>query len=149
MKKNFNLLFSKVVSFVLIAAMALTLCSCGKADDAKITDSTVVSSSTGVKEIGNGQTKFMFNVYDQNGNKTSFEVHTDKKTVGEALTEVDLIKGTTGDYGLMVTEVNGIVADYNVDKTYWAFYVDGNYAEKGVDSTDVVDGSTYEFKVEK
>ena len=45
--------------------------------------------------------------------------------------------------------VNGITADYDVDQTYWAFYVDGEYAMTGVDATDIVEGSQYMFKVEK
>ena len=92
---------------------------------------------------------FTFEVVDKDGNMTTFDITTDKATVGEALLEEGLIKGEVGQYGLYVTEVNGIVADYNVDQTYWAFYVDGAYASSGVDTTDVVDGSTYSFKVEK
>ncbi|MBQ3011681.1 MAG: DUF4430 domain-containing protein, partial [Oscillospiraceae bacterium] len=85
----------------------------------------------------------------KDGNTETFNITTDKATVGEALLEEGLIAGEDGQYGLYVTEVNGIVADYNVDQTYWAFYVDGAYAASGVDTTDVTDGSTYSFKVEK
>ena len=48
-----------------------------------------------------------------------------------------------------VKEVNGIIADYDVDGTYWAFYIDGEYASAGVDSTEITEGSIYMFKVEK
>jgi hypothetical protein len=92
---------------------------------------------------------FTFEVVDQNGTMTSFDITTDKELVGEALLEEGLIVGEDGPYGLYVTEVNGIVADYNVNKTYWAFYIDGGYAASGVDMTEVVDGATYTFKVEK
>lgn len=101
------------------------------------------------KVLGEGQTKFMCNVVDSEGNETNFEIHTDKETVGEALLEVELIAGEEGDYGLYVKEVNGITADYDVDKTYWAFYIDGEYASTGVDSTKVEEGKTYTFKIEK
>lgn len=50
---------------------------------------------------------------------------------------------------LYVKTVNGITADYDTDQTYWAFYVNGEYASTGVDSTPVNEGDTYEFKVEK
>ena len=46
-------------------------------------------------------------------------------------------------------KVNGIVADFDVDKTYWAFYVDGEYATSGVDTTEIETGKEYSFKVEK
>ena len=153
MKKNLNKVFSTVISFVLIAAMALTFCSCGKTEDASITNSdpVVVSEETAsaVKTLGEGATKFNFDVTDADGNKTQFIINTDEKTVGAALLGVDLIKGDESEYGLYVKEVNGITADYDVDGTYWAFFIDGEMANTGVDSTDVVDGATYEFKVSK
>ena len=37
----------------------------------------------------------------------------------------------------------------NKDQTWWGFYVDGVSASAGVDSTEIVSGSTYGFKVEK
>ncbi|MGN0245506.1 MAG: DUF4430 domain-containing protein [Lachnospiraceae bacterium] len=102
-----------------------------------------------VTVLGEGQTVFTFNVTDADGNETNFEIHTDKETVGEALLELDLIAGEDSEYGLYVKTVNGITADYDKDQTYWAFYVNGEYAQTGVDSTNVTAGDTYSFKVEK
>lgn len=45
--------------------------------------------------------------------------------------------------------VNGIIADYDVDKTYWAFYINGEYAMSGVDTTKIEEGAAYSLKVEK
>ena len=73
----------------------------------------------------------------------TFTVNTDKTTVGDALLEHNLIEGEEGAYGLYVKKVNGIVADYDVDQTYWGFYIDGEYAMTGVDSTDITAGATY------
>ena len=36
-----------------------------------------------------------------------------------------------------------------MDQTYWAFYVDGEYAMSGVDTTIIEEGKAYAFKVEK
>jgi len=99
--------------------------------------------------VGEGAVAFTFEVVDGEGNTTFFTVNTDKATVGEALLDNGLVEGEDSDYGLYVKTVNGITADYDVDQTYWAFYIDGEYAMTGVDSTDVVAGSTYSFKVEK
>lgn len=134
-----NKLFASVLCMVLIVAMALSMTACSNtaSDDAN---------------AGQGQTvekSFTFEVVDKDGNTETFDITTDKTTVGAALFEEGLIVGEDGPYGLYVTEVNGIVADYNVDQTYWAFYVDGEYASSGVDKTNVTDGSTYSFKVEK
>lgn len=101
-----------------------------------------------VTVVGEGETSFFFNVTDKDGNETKFEVHTDKTTVGEALLDVDLIAGDDSEYGLYVKTVNGITADYDTDGVYWAFYIDGEYASTGVDSTDITEGSVYSFKVE-
>ena len=83
------------------------------------------------------------------GQKTFFVIKTDKEIVGEALLDLKLIEGEAGPYGLYVKKVNGIVADYDKDKTYWGFYVDGEYAMTGVDMTKIEEGKTYSFKVSK
>ena len=70
-------------------------------------------------------------------------------TVGDALLDLGLIEGDEGDFGLYVKKVCGIEAVYEKDKTYWAFYVNGEYAMSGVDTTDVEAGAEYAFKVEK
>ena len=44
--------------------------------------------------------------------------------------------------------VNGITADYDTDGVYWAFYVNGEYASTGVDSTPITQGDAYSLKVE-
>lgn len=137
-----NKLFASVLCMVLIVAMALSMTACTNnnvSDDA----------NAGQEQAQAAEQSFTFEVVDKDGNTETFAITTDKSTVGEALLEEGLIAGENGQYGLYVTEVNGIVADYNVDGTYWAFYVDGAYASSGVDTTDIVDGSTYSFKVEK
>ena len=153
---------------VLIAATALAVTGCSGKDDAASgsgssaaagSSTAQVNSSaaqpgsstaqTGGKVLGEGKTVFTFVVTDGDGNETAFEIHTDKATVGEALTELGLIAGEEGQYGLYVTEVNGVAADYDKDGVYWAFYVDGEYASAGVDATEVTAGAAYAFKLEK
>lgn len=102
-----------------------------------------------VTEVGEGKTRFTFTVTDKDGAETVFAVKTDKETVGDALVELGLIEGEESTYGLYVKKVNGITADYDTDKTYWAFYVNGEYATAGVDSTPVEANAVYSFKVEK
>jgi hypothetical protein len=85
---------------------------------------------------------------DKEGSETQFEIHTEKETVGEALVELGLIAGEESEYGLYVKTVNGITADYDKDGVYWAFYINGEYAQTGVDSTKIAEGESYSFKVE-
>lgn len=98
--------------------------------------------------LGEGNREFAFNVVDQEGNKTEFEIHTDKETVGEALTELGLIAGEESEYGLYVKTVNGMTADYDTDGKYWAFYINDEYAQTGVDATAITEGETYSFRIE-
>ena len=79
----------------------------------------------------------------------TFTINTDKKTVGEALVENDLIAGDEGAYGLYVKKVNGIVADYDVNQCYWAFYIDGEMASTGVDGAEIAEGVTYQLVYSK
>lgn len=76
----------------------------------------------------------------------TFTVRTDKETVGAALLEHELIAGEEGDFGLYVKTVNGITADYDVDHSYWAFYIDGEYAMTGVDGTAIDEEVTYRLE---
>ena len=78
-----------------------------------------------------------------NNQVVKFTIHTDKDTVGAALLEHDLIAGEDGAYGLYIKVVNGITADYDIDQSYWSFYVNGDYAMTGVDSTAIEEGAVY------
>ena len=156
----------------MMLAMALTVVGCGNktegtADTQKNTETAIVNTETTVETeavaetesvesteaqeivLGDGSVRFTFIVVDADGNETDFVINTDKETVGDALLEQNLIEGDDSEYGLYVKTVNGITADYDTDQTYWAFYVNGEYASTGVDSTPVNEGDTYEFKVEK
>ena len=79
----------------------------------------------------------------------TFTIHTDKETVGEALFEHDLISGDQGEFGLYIKAVNGITADYDIDQSYWAFYVNGEYAMSGVDMTTIDETAKYQLAYTK
>ena len=139
-----------ILCLALIAAIALTAFGCDTAENPETPDTTVEGAETVAPTVkGEGATVFYFNVVDKDGNETKFEIHTDKTIVGDALQELGLIEGEQGDYGLYVKKVNGITADYNVDGTYWAFYVGDDYGMTGVDLTEIQAGATYALKVSK
>lgn len=148
MKKTSSLkrILSLLLCIVLIAAMALTLGACA-ADNGKDNDKGQ-NEPPQVSQQVTQELSFKFIVVDADGNETEFDIKTDKETVGDALLAQNLIAGDESEYGLYVKTVNGITADYDVDGTYWAFYINGEYASTGVDSTPVEDGATYMFKVE-
>ena len=134
-RKCIKKFLSYMTSIMLVIAMVLSLAACGNGN--KEQPNTAVTKT------------FYFVVVDGEGNETKFEIQTDKTTVGEALLEEGLIAGEEGAYGLYVKTVNGITADYDVDKTYWAFYINGEMAMTGVDATKIEDGATYSFEVAK
>ena len=147
MKKNnvFKSL-SLILCIVLIAAMALLTIGCSETN---VTESP--SGGTIVKDgetIGEGSISFPLTIVDKEGVETTITVNTNATKVGEALTELGIISGEQDDYGLYIKEVNGITADYDVDATYWAFYIDGEYAVTGVDMTDITEGASYTLKIE-
>ena len=158
---NFKWL-SFILCVALIAAIALTAMGCDQAETPAVPSATnadtAATGDTGDTEApdtspltvkGEGSTVFYFNVVDLNGTEARFEIHTDKTVVGDALLELGLIEGEAGPYGLYVKTVNGITADYDVDQTYWAFYIGEEYGMTGVDLTDIQPGATYAFKVAK
>lgn len=102
-----------------------------------------------VQVLGEGNTIFPLSVVDGEGQETLFEIHTDKATVGEALLELGVISGDEGEFGLYVKTVNGITADYDVDQTYWALYINDEYAMTGIDQTRIAEGDSYSLRVEK
>ncbi len=175
-RKTRSKFLTSILCMMLIVAMALCTAGCNKAavapetpdtaqeqggnenDAAGTEDSEIADAEDGedagavaadVTELGEGQTEFPFSVIDKDGKETKFLIHTDKKTVGEALFDVNLIEGEEGQFGLYVKKVNGITADYDIDQTFWSFCIDGEMAMSGVDMTDIEAGAAYAFKVEK
>ena len=140
-KTNATKLLSLCLCIVLIAAMAL-FSGCQDNEYATIT-------LTDGETYGVGATEFAFSVIDLSGNEIKVTVKTDKATVGEALLDAEIIAGDASEFGLYVKSVNGKTLDYDADKAYWAFYVDGGYASSGVDTTSIEAGKTYTFKAEK
>lgn len=151
-KTSFKQKLSVILSFVLIAVIALIMVGCNSNTN---TDATTTEPPVQTTEapkatvLGEGATKFNFSVTHKDGKTADFEINTDKKTVGEALVELNVIAGDMGDYGLYVKTVDGETLDYNTDGMYWAFYENGAYAAKGVDQTEIVAGTQYEFRAEK
>ena len=149
-KTQIKNLLSFLVCIVLIAAMALFASGCNdNTATNEVSSGVTQSSDTQVTELGEGDTEFEFTVAYADGKETKFNISTNKKTVGEALLEQELIEGEDGPYGLYVKTVNGETHDYDVDGTCWSFYVNGEYATSGVDTTEIESGARYMFKVEK
>lgn len=73
-----------------------------------------------------------------------FHYTTSAETLRAALEENGLIKGEESQYGLFVTEVNGIRADESKEE-WWCFTQGGEQLLTGVDSTAIHDGDHFEI----
>ena len=146
MKQQFaKKLLASLLCVLLAAALAMGTLGCSKAPEA--TEPTAVAMVDGAA-LGTGAVSFTFTVVNGEGKETTVTISTDKETVGEALTDLGLVSGEDSEYGLMVDTVNGETWSYAETGKYWAFYIDGEYAMTGVDSTPVTAGAAYTFKVE-
>ena len=131
---------AKTIIVILLTTIFVFAAACGS------TNTAAPGSNTGnVQDIGSGSTVFLFEVTDDEGNVSAWNVHTDETTVGAALLETGLIEGEEHDFGLMVMFVNGLRADYVEDGAWWALYIDGEMAMEGVEAVDIKEGVTYAF----
>ncbi len=98
--------------------------------------------------VGEGNLSFALTITDEIGSELNVTVHTDRSNIGEALTDLGIIAGEEGVYGLYVKTVNGISLDFSQENEYWAFYVNGEYTADGPYRTEISDGSAYAFRVQ-
>ncbi len=94
-----------------------------------------------------GAKNITIEVIDDAQKSTMYEVNTDAEYLGDAIRETEelVVDGTESEYGMMVDTVNGVVADYNENGAYWAFYVDGEYCMYGMDEQPIADGEAYQI----
>ncbi len=95
-----------------------------------------------------GSKAIVIQVVDNEKKTEEYSFKTDAEYLRQAMEEAEglTFSGNESEYGLMVIEVNGVTADYSVDGSYWAFYVNDTYCEYGVDTQPVYDGD--KFKIE-
>ena len=135
----------KFTALLLVLVMALSLVACGGTETPATTPTAEPTAAPTTAATEAAAAAFTVVVTDLDGTETTFEYTSEAETVGEALVAEGLIAGDESDWGLMVTTVNGITADWATENAYWAFYIDGEYAMTGVDATELTDGATYSF----
>lgn len=130
------------VRFFVILVLCFSFSACSQAPtEPDIWSEAIYTEDT---ELGEGQkTVFVEVVAEEKA--VTFTLHSDKETLGEALTEHGLIEGEPGAYGLYVKKVNGITADYDENQCYWGFNKNGESMMTGVDGAIFQDGEHYEL----
>ena len=86
-------------------------------------------------------------VLDDEGASTVYEVSTDAEYLSEAFEDAEGLEvlGDETEFGLTITTVNGLVADFNVDSAYWSIMVNGEYGQYGADAQVVADGDAFQL----
>ncbi len=150
-------------TLALFLALLMTLCLFACKQQAETPETSAGTSAEGAiapeglwkdatyltdAEFGEGAKTVTVKVIAEDKSVT-FTVKTDAATLGEALLAHNLIAGDMGEYGLYIKYVNGIRADYDLDKRYWNFTKDGEYMMTGADMTEIADGDCYEFTYAK
>lgn len=101
-------------------------------------DATYVNDKT----FGEGKTTIYVDVV-VDGKSVTFTLRTDAETLGAALVAEKLVEGEESQYGLYIKKVNGMTADYDVDKSYWSISKDGKDLMTGADGEKISDGAHY------
>lgn len=142
-----NKIKTAILVFLICISTVVLLESCKHSKEADLQNAAATQNAvyTQDKTFGNGEKTVMVTVITAD-NSVKFTLNTDKDTLGDALKEYELIEGENGAYGLFVNKVNGIRADYDSDKAYWAFFKDGSLLESGVDSTQIHSGDSFEIR---
>ena len=98
-----------------------------------------------------GSKTITISVVDSAKQTVTYTTKTDAEFLRQAMEETEglTFSGNESEYGLMVTVVNVETADFNVDGSYWAFYINDEYCNYGIDSQPVADGDSFKIEYTK
>jgi len=91
-----------------------------------------------------GAKKIVVEVIIPDQKSKEFTLHTDSEYLGKPLEEEKIIKGTKGDFGLFIQEVDGHKAS-DSKKEWWCVTKDGAEVNTGIDSTPIKNGDHFEL----
>ena len=120
----------KILAVVLVAVLVAAL--------------AIVNVAYGEKTV-EGMKHVTIEVVMADETATVYEVDTDGEYLIDAMNAAEGLsfEGEEGIYGLSVSTVNGVRADYTLDGAYWAFYVCGEYCNYGVSEQPIEDGDSF------
>ena len=137
----------------LILALSCMLCIVGcEMNENETTAETVAEGETIAAEglwenatyranttLGKGAKSVSFTV-EADGKMITITLKTDKATLGEAMYEHELINDPS-----FFDTLNGMVASWNADQAYWAFYEGETMMPHGVNDENIEGGESYRF----
>ena len=130
-----------LICLLLVTVMLFAACNTNKVDaEGRWADAVYLNDT----EFGEGSKTVKVTV-KAGDDEVIFTIHTDKTYLGDALLEHGLIDGDKGEFGIYIKKVNGILADYDADRSYWALWVDGAVSYYGADQVKMTDGAHYKL----
>ena len=158
MKKNKTGLIIGLIALVAVIAIMIVVYNVNRPKPQPAAETLATEAVTEVKEdetqdpapAADGSKHITIEVTGADGKTTAYELATDAEYLRQAMDEADGLtySGTESDFGMMVEVVNGEQAVYAEDNAYWAFYVNGEYGQYGIDSQPVNDGDVYSLVYE-
>lgn len=140
--KSYKNIYEKKLAILLFVCIIFTV---GCAKNEGLWENALYTSD---KTFGDGSKTVIVDVVAEDKTVT-FTIKTDKDVLGDALLEYELVEGEEGQYGLYIKKVNGILADFDIDGSYWSFTKSGEVLMYGVDGAEIVDGDKYELTYTK
>lgn len=134
MKKNTKIIISAVV---VVALIAVLLCV----------------YAVFKPKASEGTKSYTVNVVDDEGVTTTYTGKTDAEYLSELMDELVeegnfSYDGDSSEYGLYITTINDVIAEYATNGAYWSIYVNGEYGQYGAQSQPVADGDEFSFVYE-
>lgn len=108
-----------------------------------ITALAILYTIFGAKSVA-GSKDITIEVINKANQSTVYELATDAEFLRQAMEEAQGLTFEAAD-GMVLT-VNGETADYSVDASYWAFYVNDGYCNYGIDTQPVMDGDSFSIQ---
>ncbi len=79
------------------------------------------------------------------GSSKDFTYSTDAEYLGEVIVAEGLVNGQDGPYGLYFDTVDGEMASWEKNQSYWSILIGEEYATLGADSIPLEDGGVYQL----
>ena len=111
---------SSALLLLLALVMSVSFVACADVEKVGLWENATYTSD---KECGEGAKTITVKVTAEEQSLT-FTIHTDKRTLREAMDEHQLIGGTEGPYGLTLEVVNGMEVKFD-SGYWWGIYKDG------------------------
>lgn len=94
------------------------------------------------KQAQEGKKDITLTITYKDSKSETLELSTNKNYLAEAMVEAGLIEYAEDGY---YTTINGVTADYNVDKGWWCLTKDGVMTTQGLNTQIIADGDAFEL----